>query len=345
MRAALAVLLVTGCTAAPPVSTYHPVSEPAAEILWPAPPEVARFRYAGELLGEANFPRGAGADSVAARLARWIVGLGGGAGRRPDRLLRPQSGTVGPDGVIYVTDAGRRAVFAFDMNASRLEIWERADRGEPFDSPVGIALTGDGQLLVADAGLGRVVRLDTAGRPTGSFGAGVLTRPAGIASSEEHVFVADAAAHDVKVFDPEGRLVRRMGLRGAGPGELNGPTHLTLRDGRLYVSDTLNARVQVFSVAGEPLQQIGARGLYVGNFTRPKGVAVDSGGHVYVVESYHDHLVVFDGEGRYLLPISGADVGAGPFFLPAGVWTDAGDRIFLADMYNARVLIFQYLGS
>jgi DNA-binding beta-propeller fold protein YncE len=82
----------------------------------------------------------------------------------------------------------------------------------------------------------------------------------------------------------------------------------------------------------------------VGNFTRPKGVAVDGDGNVYVVESYYDHVVIFDQAGNYLLPIRGADVGVGYFYLPAGVWSDAADRIFLADMYNGRVIILQYLG-
>lgn len=335
----------SGCVSVPPEPTYHPRSDPAAIVLWPAPPEVPRFRYAGELIGEENFPRPDAGAGVGTRLARWIVGLGGGPGRRPDRLLRPQSGIVGPDGIVYVTDSGRRAVFAFDMEAGRLDVWERADQGAPFDAPSGIALAGNGELLVADAGLGRVVRLTRDGRPVGSFGSASLVRPAGIVWSDRGIFVADAGAHDLKVFDVDGRLIGRLGLRGGELGELNGPTHLALRDGLLYVSDTLNARVQVFSADGEPLRAIGARGLYVGNFTRPKGVAVDSGGHVYVVESYHDHLVVFDDEGRYLLPISGPDLGTGAFYLPAGVWVDGQDRIFLADMYNARVLILQYLGD
>lgn len=349
-RTAIRLLVVvgftgSGCGSSPPVATYYPTSTAELAILWPEPPEVPRYRYAGQLLGEANFQYDGGAENVALRAARWLVGLGGGINRRPDMLLRPQTGTVGPDGEIYVTDVGRRAVFVFDMQGSRLSIWDKADRGASFDSPIGIATTPSGELLVADAGLGRIVRLTAEGRPVGSFGHGVLVRPTGLAWSETGIFVADSSEHDIKVFDENGRLVRRIGSRGEGAGEFNGPTHLAFQDGLLYVSDTLNARVQVLTGEGRPVRQIGARGLYVGNLTRPKGVAVDGAGHLYVVESYYDHLVIFDQKGDYLLPVSGGDIGAGTFYLPAGVWSDPLDRIFLADMYNGRVLILQYLGD
>lgn len=338
-------LVLSGCATSPPVATYYPEAAVDLEILWPEPPEVPRYRYAGQLLGESNFQITGGAENVGMRVARWIVGLGRGFNRRPDLLLRPQSGTVGPDGLIYVTDVGRRAVFVFDMHASSLKVWDKADRGVAFDSPIGIARTGSGELLVADAGLGRIVRLTADGRPAGSFGDGILARPTGVAWSENGIFVADSAEHDIKVFDESGTMTRRIGSRGNTAGKFNGPTHLTIRDGLLYVGDTLNARVQVLTEEGRSIRQIGARGLYVGNFTRPKGVAVDSDGHLYVVESYYDHLVIFDSEGNYLLPVNGEDIGAGAFYLPAGIWSDERDRIFLADMYNSRVLILQYLGD
>jgi DNA-binding beta-propeller fold protein YncE len=341
------VCAVAAAACAAPMSspTFHPLATLEDETLWPEPPEVPRYRYAGQLIGEANFKSVSGSEeSAGSRFARWIIGLGRNSTARPETLLRPQAGAVDPDGRIFVSDVGRRAVFVFDMSGGELQVWERADRGTHFDAPIGVAITDNGEVLVADAGLKRVVRLSPEGRPLGSFGAEVLERPTGLAWSRGRAYVADSAADDVKVFDGAGRLTGRIGGRGVKAGELNGPTHLTFVDDLLYVSDTLNARVQVFDTAGSPIRQIGNRGLYVGNFTRPKGVAVDGDGNVYVVESYYDHVVIFDQAGNYLLPIRGADVGVGYFYLPAGVWSDAADRIFLADMYNGRVIILQYLG-
>lgn len=336
------------CAKVPTEMRLHPSEESAAvSRVWPSSPEQPRYRYAGELTGEPNFGPVAGIEpSTAEKLFRWVVGLG--SRRRGAKVLvRPQNGVVDEEGRIYVTDVGRRAVFAFDQKAGKLQIWEYADQFSSFISPIGIAIGKDGEVLVADSGLARIVRLNREGRPLGSIGKGELLRPTGLArdSATGHLFVSDTAAHDIKVFDDAGRLVKQIGRRGTDPGEFNAPTFLSFAGGKLYVSDTLNARVQVIDADGPPITLIGRRGLYVGNLTRPKGVAVDADGNVYVVESYYDYLLIFDAAGRFLLPIGGTGTAVGQFFLPTGIWTDAQGRVFIADMFNGRVLILQYMGG
>ena len=147
------------------------------------------------------------------------------------------------------------------------------------------------------------------------------------------------------MFGVDGSYRFAFGESGEDPGKLNAPTYLTAVGDKIYVTDTLNSRVQIFSPEGEYLSSLGVRGLYLGNLTRPKGVAVSRDGLVYVVESYFDHLLVFDTQGRFLLPIGGAGNAPGQFFLPAGVWLDDQERIYVADMFNGRVSIFQYLGD
>jgi len=276
---------------------------------------------------------------------RWAAGLGAPQ-RNRQTLIRPQAGTVDTDGRIYVTDIGRKAVFVFDESRGELEVWDRAGDFEQFRSPVGITLVDNGEILVADSELAEIVRLAHDGKPLGSFGAGILGRPVGLASDRDsgRVYVADTAEHDIKVFDKSGHFIDVIGKPGEGPGEFNAPTHLAVVGGALYVSDTLNARVQVLTLSGDPVASIGQRGLFVGNLTRPKGVSADSDGNVYVVESYYDHLLVFNDAGRFLLPIGGSGSAIGKFFLPAGIWIDSRGRVFVADMFNGRIMIFQYLG-
>ncbi len=315
--------------------------------LWPAPPEVPRYLYAGQLTGEANFRRPQQNSGGVAGFLRWIVGLVAGDAV-PVVLQRPQNGVVDESGRIYVTDISRQAVFVFDRQVGELRVWEKADGLRGFVAPSGIALGNNGEVLVTDAELGLVVRLDRTGEPVGQFGKGLLKRPTGIARDPQRrlTYVADTYAHDVKVFDDEGRLVNLIGRRGEAPGEFNFPVYLAFARGELYVTDTMNSRIQVFSADGDVLQrQFGNRGLYVGNLVRPKGVAVDHEGNVYVVESYYDHLLVFDRLGRFLMAIGGTGTDTGKFFLPAGVWTDSRGRIFVADMFNGRVMVFQFLGG
>ncbi len=345
----IVVAFLPGCAEQPREMRYFPESENKEQPyqVWPAPPEVPRYRYAGQLTGEGNFTLDedykAGAGE---QLLIWLTGLTGDK-QEVIKLTRPQNGMVGPDGKIYVTDVGFQAVFVFDEQSGKLSIWDKADNKSSFLSPIDIInLPGHG-ILVTDSELGRVVKLDTNGYPIGSFGDDVLNRPTGIDVDVEtgRIFVTDTADHDIKVFDPAGSLVNIIGERGDEPGQFNAPTYLSISNGHIYVSDTLNARVQKLTLDGIPVSSIGKRGLFIGNFTRPKGVTTDSEGNLYVVESYYDYILIFNAEGEYLLPIGGTGAEIGNFYLPSGIWTDNQDRIFIADMMNRRVFIMQYLGE
>jgi DNA-binding beta-propeller fold protein YncE len=111
----------------------------------------------------------------------------------------------------------------------------------------------------------------------------------------------------------------------------------------LLVADTLNFRVQVFDRGRDGRLAFGSIGLFVGDMTRPKGVAVGGDGRIYVVESYYDHLLIFDQDGRLLLPIGGTGSEVGRFYLPSGVWTDDLGRVYVADMFNGRIVVFKEL--
>lgn len=344
-------LALVGCAAGTGGGVLHYHVEEGKEaqrVMWPAPPEVPRYMYAGELTGESNFKslddeRRKGLQG----LFNWVVGL---FESQPVEVVlqRPQSGAIDEQrGRIYVTDVSRQGVYVFDQKQGRLLLWEYARGFRRFVAPIGVALGAEGEVLVSDAELGMVVRLDQEGNFVGTIGERLLKRPTGLARDPAQglVFVADTHAHDIKVFDDAGRLLKVIGHRGEGPGEFNFPTHLAFANGELYVTDTFNNRIQVFSREGDLSRRFGQRGLYVGNLVRPKGVAVDDEGNVYVVESYYDHLLVFNAAGQFLLGIGGTGQVAGKFFLPAGVWIDQHNRVFVADMFNGRVVIFQFLGG
>jgi len=340
--------LLSSCAQSPKQMSYY-VEHPGqvAEVLWPDLPEMPRYQYAGQLLGEENFVEPEGDKPGALAIAwNWIAGIGSETEAPGRSLVRPQSGMVSGSR-IYVTDVGRGAVFVFDTVKGELYIWNQADRGSSLISPIGITAGKDQSVLVADSELKRVVRLSANGDTLGSFGEGVLSRPTGLVRDaiNKRIYVVDTREHNIKVFDDDGALIETIGRRGDSAGEFNAPTHIALSGDRLYVTDTLNARIQVLELSGEPLSVIGKRGLYLGNLTRPKGVSIDAEGNVYVVESYYDHLLVFDKQGEFLLPIGGTGNEIGQFFLPAGVWNDDRGRVYVADMYNGRVMILQFLGG
>lgn len=309
--------------------------------------EVPRYVYLGELRGETNISRpeefGTGVVNSIFRVLDII------AGPAPPRVLdRPQSGAVDNRGRVFVTDIGRGAVYMFDEAVPEVKVWSKAEGLVDFVSPVGVAIGPDDQIFVADADLGLVARLGPTGEPLSSIGKGHLDRPNGVAYDPvaRRLYVADASAHMIKIFNLEGNLLAELGARGDGPGEFNFPTHITVAHDKLYVTDTMNARVQVFSTtSGNHLADIGKRGMFIGDLSRPKGVAVDSEDNVYVVESYFDYLLIYNRRGQFLMPLGGVGFSPGQFHLPSGVWIDARNRVYVADMMNSRVAVFQFLGG
>ncbi len=349
-------MLLTGC--AETRSTLRYEVKGAQQVVWPPAPEIPRYRYVGELTGQENFQRDSDSGGVAEaglKALKWLVGLLSEKSLAVI-LQRPQTGAVDSNGRVYITDVSRQAVYVFDEKAGKLLVWEMAAANIRFEIPIGIAVGAQGEVLVADAGLGEVFRLNNAGVPVGSFGKGLLKHPTGLARDPVNgrVYVADTHQHQIKVFDDAGNVLATLGSgqRSEAPGEFNSPTHLAFADGKLYVADTLNARIQVLGVVEQAqgleakvLQVFGRRGLFVGDLIRPKGITVDAAGNIYVVESYYDHLLVFNSQGELLLPMGGGGSGIGQFFLPAGVWSDQRGRIYVADMFNGRVVVFEYLGE
>lgn len=341
---AVCALLLSACAETKGVFRYV---ESEHQQVWPTAPDVPRYRYVGQLTGEQNFyvesEGGVGEAFVTA--LKWVAGIFSSNARKANVLQRPQTGVVGEDGRIFVTDVSRQAVFVFDRQQGKLEIWEEAAKNTGFLSPIGIAVGRDGEILVADSELGVIAKLDKQGKPAGTYGGGVLKRPTGVARDPVRgwIYISDTHDHNIKVFNDAGHFVKVIGQRGEADGQFNGPTFLTFSSDRLYVSDTLNARVQVFNGEGEFVSSFGRRGLYIGDMPHPKGVAADSDGNIYVVESYYDHLLIYNDAGQLLLPIGGTGHAIGQFYLPSGVWIDNNDRVHVSDMFNGRVMILQFL--
>ncbi len=340
----LVPLFITGCSETKYLLKYE---QPSVERIWPSPPDVPRYQYVGQLTGEDNLEaiKEGGAGEAITNFFRALVGLDSDS-RKLKLLQSPKAGVVDQSGRIFVTDAGRQAIFVFDEKLGKLDIWPEAHEDYNFVSPVGVAIAKNGDVLATDTDLKRVIRLDAkTGTPIGEFGFEDLERPTGLAVDpfSGRVFVADTEEHNIKVFDEKGKLVQIIGQVGEKPGEFNTPTDLAFIGDKLYVTDTFNARVQVFDKQGKFVKFIGKRGRNLGNLVRPKGVTADSEGNVYIVESFHDYLLIYDQNAQFLLPIGGTGVGIGEFYLPAGAWSDHRDRIYVADMFNGRVAIFQYL--
>ena len=321
--------LAASCVSEKPVAvTPHPA--------WPLPPDEPRVIFVKTIGGPADIGQ---SPAFWHRLANWITGDTGAS----ENLQKPFGLALDDAGNLCLTDTGAALVCYVDFAHKK---WRRYNTAGniAFRLPVAIAHK-NGIFYVADSELGEVLAFHDNGQLAFALAA-PLTRPVGLALAGDELFVADAAAHAIFVFDLAGKLRFQFGQRGARAGEFNFPTHISA-DGRghLFVTDSMNSRVQVFDTAGKYLSEIGSGGDTSGHFGRPKGVAVDSFGHVYVADAVFDNLQIFNMAGRLLLSFGEGGTGSGQFGLPNGIAIGPTNQIYVADCYNRRVQVFQYVGQ
>ena len=319
----------------PAIAKQEPPPSSLSSV-WPPPPAEPRVGYVQSLTGPVDF---------GIRPSAWnrIADLATGASRAREKLVKPFGLALDEQDNLCLTDMGTGRVWFFDRTRKRIQTWEKTGRFR-FASPVAIAKV-KGVFYVADSALQKVVAFNGQGKYLFEIGQEV-TRPAGLAVSNEQLFVADTASHQIAVFALTGKFLFKFGKRGAVPGELNFPTHLALDTrGQLFVTDSMNSRVQVFDTQGQFRGLVGSAGDGSGHFSRPKGVAVDAFGHVYVVDALFDNFQIFNQEGRFLLAVGTAGTEPGQFWLPAGIAIGRDQRIYVSDAYNGRVQVFQYLGK
>src|SRR5207244_7430284 len=177
-----------------------------------------------------------------------------------------------------------------------------AEKGQ-FDSPTGIAVDGNGNILVADTGNGRIEKFS----PTGTFlssvgtkgtGHGQLGDPNGIAIDRtRNIYVAEASNHRVQKLAPDGTFIADW--KGPEPG-FYGPRRIAIGpDDSIYVVDQGRTRIVKFNPDGEVLAVWGSPGNADGQFNDPTSVAVDSiTNKVYVADPRNKRIKVFDDNGK-----------------------------------------------
>ena len=77
-----------------------------------------------------------------------------------------------------------------------------------------------------------------------------LGRPLALAVDAGRLYIADAMDCAIKVFTKEGRFLRSVGRKGAGPGELSFPSGVAAIGNSIVVADKLNFRIQTFDGEG-----------------------------------------------------------------------------------------------
>ena len=215
-------------------------------------------------------------------------------------LIRPYGIAVDSRGRAIITDPGARGVHIFDFEEHKYKFVERADKDhDPMVAPQCVAVDAEDNFYVTDSESGKIFVFE----PNGKFkhvlgslkgGEGYFKRPTGIAvdSAAQKIYVTDTLRDKIYVLDMEGQVIKTIGKHGTGKGEFYYPTELRLdehgAEGKdLIVVDAMNFRVQLVDRDGASEGTIGQVGESVGSLFRPKGIGIDSEGHLYIVEGWN----------------------------------------------------------
>jgi hypothetical protein len=170
-------------------------------------------------------------------------------------LAKPEAGTIGPNGNLYITDSAHQTVTEATPAGRVVRTW-------------GGQGTRPGRFRLANGG----IAVDQKGR----------------------VYVADSGNARIQVFTSTGHLIRQMGVFGNGPGHFQFPWAIAVgADGSVYVSDDRQATLTKLSPHGHQDWRLGGPGTppdlvghtHFGGFdSRARLVAADddSGRVVYV---------------------------------------------------------------
>lgn len=159
-------------------------------------------------------------------------------------------------GGLKVTDVGqtnKHQLLYFSADGSRTvtlgqtaQVNKLQESPGSFMFPDGVAVAANGDVYVSDGDNRRVQVFS----PEGKFVRFLDTSgvPRGIAiDSKQRLYVADALAHMIGVYDLKGMALTTFGSRGYGPGQFNYPNDIAIdKGGRIYISDRENDQIQVW---------------------------------------------------------------------------------------------------
>ena len=135
----------------------------------------------------------------------------------------------------------------------------------------------------------------------GAYGLGEeeLLQPVSIAVHNGLVYVLDAEAFHVVVYDSRGVFLKRFGGRGQGQGRFEAPRLLaSAPNGDLYVLDSGNREVQRFTAEGTYVSRYAFRQDRTTDVLRPlDGLGVDALGAVFIVDGAAGKLRKIEADG------------------------------------------------
>ncbi|NOX85831.1 MAG: hypothetical protein GXO86_07700 [Chlorobi bacterium] len=302
-------------------------------IIYPSPPDTTRIQYLTKISSSLDI------TGKRSGFARFLFG------ELPDMGIVKPYGLAIRDGKIYICDTQMDALEVINLEKHNFNYFSPEGMGQ-LKKPVNCFLDDDNKLYVADPKRRQIVVFNSDGSYLASFGEAENAKPTDVFVKDNKIWVANFTSHSIDVYNKDDyKLLKR--IPDAEPGDkdfLFSPSNIYVTDKYVYVTDFGDFRIKVYTHDGEFVRSVGSYGKSIGQFVRPKGIAVDRDGHLYVVDAGFENIQIFDKDGNLLMFFGGPYKGPGGMWLPAKVVIDYDNlkyfENYVDDSFRLKYLIF-----
>ncbi|MEN8250879.1 MAG: 6-bladed beta-propeller [Bacteroidota bacterium] len=303
-------------------------------IFFPAPPDTARIQF---LTSYNNSGDVRGAQS---KFKSFIVG------KEDPIFIEKPYGIAINDNKLFVVDPGIANLEVIDLDNNTFEYFIPEGRGM-LQSPLNCNFDEEGNLYVADAGRSQVVVFDENLEYKGEISGDEKFDPSDVFIIGDTLFVTDPKNNRINLYNLYNGQPISYFPKEAKVGDENwlyNPLNLHLSNGKIYVTDFGDSRIKIYSMNGEYLSSVGSYGRGLGQFVRPKGIAVDRDRNLFAIDAGFQNVQIFNENGQLLMFFGGPYQGPGDMYLPANIIIDYDHNRyyekFVDPAFNLKYLIF-----
>jgi sugar lactone lactonase YvrE len=145
-------------------------------------------------------------------------------------------------------------------------------------------------------------------------------RPSGLSIDPKgNLIVSDSHYHCVRIYSPDGELLRTIGgEKGMGPGQLGYVADTVCdEEGYFYVAEFYDThRISKFSPEGKFIKCWGSPGSERGQFARIRALALGPDGYLYAADACNHRIQVFTRDGEFVRTWGEAGSGPGELSYP-----------------------------
>lgn len=323
LLALLILLLVSACATGPKDS--GPVFYPPL----PNPPRLQHLRSITSL-------KDIGGGSA---FAEFVLGR-----ESSESLVSKPYGVAVHQGKIYVVDTRGPGYVVLDLAKKEHSLIRGGGAGR-MKKPINITIDKDGMKYVTDTGRNQVLVYNTKDRFVRAYGVEGQFKPGDVAIVGKRLYISDLKHHMVHVLDKQtGKTLFKMATADEKnrKGVVQFPTNMAVYQDKLFISDTGNFKIVKYTLDGKFVHSLGEVGSTLGQFARPKGIALDREGRFYVVDAAFENVQVFNKEGKVLLFFGGPGYSPEHINLPTDIVIDY-DNIKYFQQYAAPGFKLEYI--